>query len=61
MSTREDYRQNQFDCLRLARSATDPSERVMFVRMAQTWARLAGQVATITSLVEHAVLRAAEY
>ena len=61
MSTRDDYRQNEFDCLRLARNATDPNEKAMFVRMAQTWARLAGQAATITSLVEHAVLRAAEY
>jgi hypothetical protein len=61
MSTRDDYRQNAFDCLRLAQTATDPSDKAMFVRMAQTWARLADQVATISSLVEHAALRAAEY
>jgi hypothetical protein len=61
MSTRDDWRQNEFDCLRLARNATDPAEKAMFVQMAQTWARLAGQVATISSLAEHAGMRAAEY
>ena len=61
MSTRDDYRQNEFDCLRLARNARDPNEKAMFVRMAQTWAGLAIQSATISSLVEHAVLRSAQY
>jgi hypothetical protein len=61
MSTRDDYRQNAFDCLRLAQTARNPGDKAMFIRMAQTWTRLADQVATISDLAEYAALRVVNY
>jgi hypothetical protein len=56
LSTRDDYRQNAFECLRLARSTTDHGDRTMLVGMAQTWVKLADQAATISSLGERAAV-----
>ncbi len=47
VSTRDDYRQNAWECLRWARTAVDPRDKAIFVRMAQTWTKLADQVATL--------------
>jgi len=47
VSTRDDYRQNAWECFRWARTAVDPRDKAIFVRMAQTWTKLADQVATL--------------
>jgi hypothetical protein len=60
MSSRDDYRQNAFDCFRLAQTAADSDERAMFIRMAQTWTKLANQVGAISRLAEYAALRRVE-
>jgi len=52
LSTREDYRQNTWECLRWARTAGNPRDKAIFVQMARTWTRLADQAATIDSLAE---------
>ena len=52
LSTREDYRQNAIECLRLARSAHNASDRTVLVNMAQSWKRLAEHAAAISCLAE---------
>jgi hypothetical protein len=52
LSTRDDYRQNAWECLRWAQTAANPRDKAIFVQMARTWTRLADQVATIDSLAE---------
>jgi hypothetical protein len=61
MNTRDDYRQNAFECFRLAQTAKTPGDKAMFIRMAQTWTRLAAQVATIRDITEYAALRVVNY
>jgi cob(I)alamin adenosyltransferase len=52
LSTRDDYRQNATDCLRLARIAPNPSDRAALVNMARTWSGLAERAAAISCLAE---------
>ncbi len=52
LSIRDDYRQNATDCLRLARSAPDPTDRAALVNMARTWSGLAEHAAAISCLAE---------
>jgi len=52
LSIRDDYRQNATDCLRLARSAPNPSDRAALVNMARTWSGLAEHAAAISCLAE---------
>ena len=51
-STRDDYRLNAVECLRLARSTTNASERAVLVNMAHTWRRLAEPAAAISCFAE---------
>ena len=57
MSSRDDYRQNALDCFRLAQNTANSNERAMFIRMAQTWTKLANQVGAISRFAEYAALR----
>ncbi len=57
MSTRDEYRQNASECLRLARSIAKASDRTVLVNMAQTWRDLADRAAAISC---HAELVAVE-
>jgi hypothetical protein len=56
LSTRDDYRQNAVECLRLARSTPNASDRSVLVNMAQTWRRLEEQAAAISCLAELAAV-----
>jgi hypothetical protein len=51
LSTRDNYRQNASDCLRLARSVANPSDRTL-INMARTWTQLAEHAAAISCLAE---------
>jgi len=50
--TRDDYRQNAIECLRLARSTSNASDRTVLVNMAHTWRRLAEPAAAISCFAE---------
>ena len=52
LSTRDDYRQNALECLRLARSTDNDSDRTVLVDMARTWRRLAEHAAAISCFAE---------
>jgi len=52
VSTRDEYRQNAIDCLRLARSTPIASDRTILVDMAHTWRRLAEHAAAISCFAE---------
>ncbi len=52
LSTRDDYRQNAIECLRLARTTPNASDRTVLVNMAHTWRRLAEQAAAISCFAE---------
>ncbi len=52
LSTRDNYRQNAIECLRLARSAPNASDRTVLVSMAQTWRGLAEHAAAISCFAE---------
>jgi hypothetical protein len=52
LSTRDDYRQNAVECLRMARGAPDPSDRTVLVNMARTWRMLAENAAAISCFAE---------
>jgi len=52
LSRRDDYRQNAWECLRWAQTASDPHDKATFLQMARSWTRLAAKVATIDSLAE---------
>ena len=52
LSTRDNYRQNAIECLRLARSAPNASDRTVLINMAHTWRRLAEHAAAISCLAE---------
>ena len=52
LSTRDNYRQNTIECLRLARSAPNASDRTVLVSMAQTWRGLAEHAAAISCFAE---------
>jgi hypothetical protein len=41
--SKEDYRDNAAECLRLANEATSPSTRASLLRMAEAWHRLYDQ------------------
>ena len=41
MSTAETYRRHAADCLRLAHSASSPTDRALLMEMAALWQRLA--------------------
>jgi len=40
LSTRDDYRQNAVECLRLARSTPNASDRAILLDMAHTWRKI---------------------
>ena len=42
LSTRDDYRQNAVECLRLARSTPNASDRAILLDMAHTWRKIGG-------------------
>ena len=52
LSTRDNYRQNAIECLRLARSAPTASDRTALVDMAHTWRRLAEHASAISCFAE---------
>ena len=56
LSTHDDYRQNAVECLRLARSTPNASDRSVLVNMAQTWRRLGERAAAISCLAELAAV-----
>jgi hypothetical protein len=39
----QDHQRRAAECLRLAREATDKTNKVLLIEMAQTWAKLAEQ------------------
>jgi len=39
----QDHQRRAAECLRLAREATDKTNKALLIEMAQTWARLAAQ------------------
>lgn len=43
MAKFEDHQRRAAECLRLAREATDKTNKALLIEMAQTWARLADQ------------------
>ena len=56
MSTRDEYRQNASDCLRLARSVANDSDKAALVKMAHTWSMLAEQATAISCFAELAAV-----
>jgi hypothetical protein len=40
----DDHKRRAAECLRLAREATDKTNKTLLIEMAQTWAKLAEQV-----------------
>ena len=52
LSTRDDYRQNAAECLRLARNTPNASDRTVLVNMAHTWRGLAENAAAISCFAE---------
>ena len=43
MAKFQDHQRRAAECLRLAREATDKTNKALLIEMAQTWARLAEQ------------------
>jgi len=43
MTCAEEHQQRAAECMRLAQSAVDPTNKALLLEMAQCWARLAGQ------------------
>jgi hypothetical protein len=52
LSTRDDYRQNAVECLRLARNTPNASDRTVLVNMAHQWRGLAENAAAISCFAE---------
>ena len=46
MAKFEDHHRRAAECLRLAREATDKTNKALLIEMAQTWAKLAEQEKT---------------
>ena len=43
MPTYKEYQERAAECLRLAQSTNDPTNKALLLEMAQTWVRLAEQ------------------
>jgi hypothetical protein len=52
LSTRDDYRQNAAECLRLARGTGNASDRTVLVNMARTWRTLAEHAGAMSCFAE---------
>jgi hypothetical protein len=52
LSSRDDYRQNAIECLRLARGSSNASDRTVLINMAHTWRRLAEHAAAMSCFAE---------
>ena len=44
MTSADDYRRYATECLRLARAASDPDDKVRLLQMAQAWRDLADKI-----------------
>ncbi len=47
MAMLDEYRQNAFDCVQLARKANDAQNKAILLIIAQAWIKLAEQISTI--------------
>ena len=50
MAMLDDYRQNAFDCVQMARRVDDRQNKAILVLIAQAWIKLAEQSATVRNM-----------